>query len=531
VKKDDILEFEQPDFLKPFSHRSILCFHEDASGVIWVGTEHGILRIQGRETFQISKSDGLFSERIHQILEDDNDWLWISCPRGIYRVPRVDLNRLASGQSQSVYSIVYGMAEGMMIPGTLGGHQSAGCRTPDGRLWFPSRQGVVVIDPKKVPIPQHEPRLVIKELKVNGDINFKWNLKRRQERLTEAVRSSEPHLSADYGSINLKPGQGRLIQISYSANVFHRTSLVQYKYRMDKDHDWIEAGSRREAVFTDLPSVNHTFYLRAVNGYGIQSGRNTTLHIYLKPYFYKTGVFHSALGLMLVFLIWWIHRKRVFQRVQLERLEGSASMERERARIARDMHDDIGSSLSNIALLSDVVQSHPEDPNFVRDRMKGISTMARDVVDDISELVWGNNPRYDTLPDMVAYLREYAAELFSIGSIRCELNFEGSVPSIRVFGSLRRNVFLTFKEALNNILKHADCSFVEIFLNVESELLRLTISDNGRGGGGEPNPLSNGLRNMRKRIEEEGGEFEVESNSGHGTRIRIRLPLTVKPVT
>ncbi|HIG26910.1 MAG TPA: hypothetical protein EYQ50_03615 [Verrucomicrobiales bacterium] len=132
------------------SNRSILCFHEDASGVIWVGTEHGILRIQGRETFQISKSDGLFSERIHQILEDDNDWLWISCPRGIYRVPRVDLNRLASGQSQSVYSIVYGMAEGMMIPGTLGGHQSAGCRTPAGRLWFPSRQGVVVIDPKTI---------------------------------------------------------------------------------------------------------------------------------------------------------------------------------------------------------------------------------------------------------------------------------------------------------------------------------------------------------------------------------------------
>lgn len=518
VKKSNESEFTQPKFLKSHDGLTAFCFLEDlATDVLWIGTDRGILRVKGEETFLIRGEHGLSAQHIFQILEDNQGWFWISHPRGIYRVRRSDLDDVASGRRPRVRSVEYGEADGIEVSDMQGGHQPAGCQTGDGRLWFPSRQGMVVIEPELVPVPEDEPRVIIQEVDVDGDVFFHRYLQPKT-----ADSKSEP----EEDPIVFEPGEGRNVKIRFSANAFHRASSMRYWYKMEGvDAEWKETGDDGAAVYTTLLPGNYMFRVGAVNGYGVPSSQDAALSFFVKQRFHQTRAFYGGLTFLFVILVWRIHRLRVSHREEIVRLEGCAMMERERARIAQDMHDDIGASLTNIALLSDVVRNDVEDVNAVKTRLMGISSKARGLVDELSELVWVNNPRYDTLPDLISYLRGYAAELFSMGPIRCELKFPESVPPVRVSGAFRRNLFLICKESLHNIMKHSNAAAAEILLELDSNSLRLTIADDGQGFSGLVERSSDGLHNMKKRIADLRGSIHLESHPGQGTRIRVRVPI------
>jgi signal transduction histidine kinase len=204
------------------------------------------------------------------------------------------------------------------------------------------------------------------------------------------------------------------------------------------------------------------------------------------------------------------------------------AIERERARIARDIHDQLGANLTQVALLGELVESDKESPFEVEAHARQISQTARETTRVLDEIVWTVNPSNDTLDGLITYLCKYAQEYLAVARLRYRLDVPAELPSTPISPDVRHNVFLASKEAVTNIVRHAQASAVWIRLRLDSAFFTLEFEDNGRGMAGldEQSARSrNGLRNMRKRMEDIGGAFSIGPVAEGGTRVRLSAPL------
>jgi ligand-binding sensor domain-containing protein/signal transduction histidine kinase len=504
-------------------------FHEDADGVMWIGTDRGLNRYERGSTFAFTRKHGLFDDLVNHVIEDNAGMFWISCNRGIYRVSRKELNEVAAGRARKVAHVAYGEADGMVSSETNGEYQPAGCKTPDGRIWFPTQRGLVVINPKTVYRNELPPPVIIEQILANDQIVFGQEPEVRRASLDDIAQPAKPP-----AAIRLAPGSGRVVEIRYTANSFVEPSKVQFKHQLvGYDTDWREAGSRRVAYFTNLRPGRYTFRVTACNNHGYWNERGAEVPFIVEPRFYERWSFYGlcAIGFVTCAAGVQAHRLRVQRR--LLRLEQQAALQRERARIAQDMHDDLGANLTKIAILSEVTKHQAEDPARVRSTADTISGMARAVVDHISEIVWVTNPRNDALESLAGYLRSYAANFFDATDLQCHLDFPPpeALPDVTVKGELRRDILLVFKEALNNVARHSRATEVTIALDVaraaqEAAGVLITVSDNGWGFDEANIQRGNGLRNMRARVAKRGGSVSITSARGLGTRVAIHLNLT-----
>jgi ligand-binding sensor domain-containing protein/signal transduction histidine kinase len=504
-------------------------FHEDAEGVMWIGTDRGLNRYEKGKTFVLTRKHGLFDDLVNHIVEDDAGVFWISCNRGIYRVSRQELNDVAAGRARKVTHVAYGEADGMASSEANGEHQPAGCKTADGRIWFPTQRGLVVIDPKTVYRNELAPPVIIEQILANDQIVFGQE---PEVRPASAEPTSPPtRLPAP---VRLAPGWGRVVEIRYTANSFVEPSKVQFKHLLEGyDTDWREAGTRRVAYFTNLRPGSYKFRVMACNNHGYWNEQGAEIPFVVEPRFYERWSFYGLCALGFVACAAAVQRYRLRVQRRLLQLEQQAALQRERARIAQDMHDDLGANLTKIAILSEVTKHQAEDPARVRSTADTISGMARTVVDHISEIVWVTNPRNDALENLSGYLRGYAASFFDATDLLCRIDFPrpDALPDVMVKGELRRDILLVFKEALNNVVRHSGATEVTVGLEVspaeeETRSLLITVSDNGWGFDEDKVQRGNGLRNMRSRVARRGGNVSIASRPGQGTRIVIRLSLT-----
>lgn len=207
-------------------------------------------------------------------------------------------------------------------------------------------------------------------------------------------------------------------------------------------------------------------------------------------------------------------------------LERRDLLEKERSRISKDMHDEVGSSLTKIAILSELAQREIDDKNKSKMNINKISSTAREVIDSISEIIWTINPKNDTLENLASYLREYIYEILDLASIKCSLIFTENIPSRFLSAEVRRNIFLVIKESINNIVKHSKASEVKFQFSIKNNFLEIIIEDNGIGFEmNETNPFGNGLTNMNKRIEDINGTIIISSKTGTGTKINFMVEL------
>ena len=212
-----------------------------------------------------------------------------------------------------------------------------------------------------------------------------------------------------------------------------------------------------------------------------------------------------------------VYRYRLVRMLELERLRTS---------IATDLHDELGTRLTRIGLLSELVERQTAGAHPAKSEIAQISAMTHDMVRTMDEIVWAVNPRNDTLEDLANYILHFAQEFFRHASVRCRLDIPASLPPLRLTTALRHNVFLAVKEALNNVVRHAQASNVRVTLRLEGTVLSIVVQDNGRGFNEESQrPSGNGLRNMQQRLESIGGRVEVESGSGIGTTVRFHAKL------
>jgi signal transduction histidine kinase len=274
-----------------------------------------------------------------------------------------------------------------------------------------------------------------------------------------------------------------------------------------------------------VPYGEYKFEVNAGNGERDWNAAGASVSVTVKRYLWQTWWFRlpAALGLLAVIAITArVVEKRKLQR-RLEQLEQERALAHERERIARDLHDDLGSSLARISLLSGLLKSDRDNPVQIESHAVKISQSADQTVRALEEIVWAVRPGSDSLQSLVEYIAHFANELFDGGGIHCRLDLPPDLPACPLPPEVRHNIFLVVKEALTNALKHAAAREVRIRAEATAEGLEIMVQDDGRGFDTQGRSQGHGLDNMRRRAQALGENLAIESRPGHGTTVRLRL--------
>jgi len=494
----------------------IECLHWDETGALWIGTfDGGLCRLKAGIFFVIDREQGLPNSVIGDIEDDGHGNFWMSSQGGIIRASKAELNNCADGKVNAVRWLTYGINDGMPTIECSEGLQPAGCKTPDGRLWFPTTKGLVVVNPAAVKVNPLPPPMALEEVLIDG------------ERVTN-TRSP----------LIVQPGHYRF-EFHYTGLSLVAPEKVQFKYRIEGlEKDWVDAGTKRVANYSFVPPGNYTFHVIACNNDGVWNETGVAQPFTLLPHFWQTWWFRILGGLLTAVaasaVAWFETRRRLRRR--LEKLEREQAIERERARIARDIHDDLGASLTRITMLSQSARGESELSATVASNLERIFGTARELTLAMDEIVWAVNPRHDRLDSLANYLSRFAHDFLSTAEIRCRLDMPVQLPSLPVAAEMRHNLFLAYKEALHNAVKHAAATEVRVELKFAADTLTLVVADNGRGlpPGETPGqspvsangfPHGNGLANMQRRLAEIGGECTIRCELGRGTDVSFIVPL------
>jgi signal transduction histidine kinase len=346
----------------------------------------------------------------------------------------------------------------------------------------------------------------------------------------DAVLQSPDTLLASAPTNITVPARREILEITYTSLNLGAPDKGMFRYIMEGyEHKWSERpGAIRYARYSRLPHGNYTFRIQACNEDGVWNETGASLGITVLPPFWQTWWFLTATTLCLLGLIvgsvHYISTQKL-QR-QLAALRQQEALEKERARIARDLHDQLGANLTQVALLGEMAESDKEQPAEVESHARQIAQTARETTHALDEIVWTVNPSNDTLDGLVNYVCKYAQDYLALAGLSYRLDVPPQLPQTPISPELRHNVFLAAKEAVNNVVKHAKATSVWVRLHLNAESFVLEIEDNGRGiAKADENKGRNGLRNMRKRLEDVGGRFETGPGAEGGTRVRLVAPL------
>lgn len=482
-------------------------FHEDSDGAIWIGGyDGGLTRYKNGVMKKITKRDGLFSDGVFVILEDDAGWFWMNSNQGIYRVRRQELNDFADGRIESITSVSYGPEDGLMNVEGNGGKQPAGLRAKDGRMWFPMAKGLAVIDPATAKPETAPPPVLIEETRIDG----------------------KPFdISAD--GIRVEPDQVAL-EIDYTALGFVGAERMRFRYRLENlDEVWTEAGTRRTAYFSHLPDGEYVFRVAAANYDGVWNTQGASVKIVIVPPFYRKWWFYTlaATGLFgLITLIYFLRLRQLhafsearaeFARRLIESQEG------ERHRIALELHDSIGQTLAVIRNRT-LLGMDAEELGKMREQLQQISEASSIALQETREIARNLHPAQIENLGLTAALRSLVESIEKATGLRCEADIiEISQKNLPYNASI--NIYRIAQESLTNIIKHSGASKACVRLRIENEKLVLSIEDDGRGFTDGMKPHGLGLTGMRERARMIDADLTIDSHPGEGTKVRLVLNL------
>jgi signal transduction histidine kinase/ligand-binding sensor domain-containing protein len=487
----------------------VSCLLVDREGVLWIGAlGRGLVRFTDGKWTRYTTGEGLVSNSIGYLLEDDHGDLWLGSNAGLMRIPKRALNEFARGESTVIACRAYGKADGLPTrEGTFGSQPAAG-RTADGHLWFPTTLGLVGLNPAELkpnPVP---PPVVIESVWVEGRLET-----------SSALRMEQPVAAT------IRPRKGRL-EIHYTSLNLAAPERARFQYRMaGYETGWTDAGNRRVAPYQKLAPGAYTFEVRACNEDGVWSSAPATLAITVLPPFWRTWWFMTVSALALLGAV--VGTVHLVSTQKLKRqLRQQAALENERSRIARDLHDQLGANLTQVSLLGELVEADKGLPEEVEAHARQITNTSRETTRALDEIVWATNPANDTLEGLINYVCKYAQEYLALAGLRYRLDVPSPLPATPLLPEVRHNVFLAAKEAVNNVVKHAQASSAWVRLHLDTTQFTLEIQDDGRGvGEAAKTSTRNGLKNMRKRLQDVGGTFTIEAAPERGTIIRLAVPL------
>jgi len=502
-------------------------FAEDRSGQLWIGMlDGGLVRFRDGKFQQFPLSSGAPDQGVRALLVDRQGRLWVAARRrGLLRLddpsaahPEFFVYNRSSGLSENtnlalaedlagrIYA-ASGRGIDRLDPATgrvrhfttadglPPGELRVSFRDRRGALWFGGDPGLVRIEPQED--RSEPPAVLVHSIRVNG-----------QNRPVSDVGEVEP------APLSLSPSQ-RQVQVDFGG--FQHDLLYQTRLS-GVDRDWTPPSTSRNIHYLSLAPGAYELSIRAVSPEGSMSSRPARVRFRIAVPVWQRWWFLLLSAASVAGMAYAVHRYRVAQAVALERV---------RTRIAFDLHDDIGSSLSQIAVLSEVVRWRvdAQDPE-VAAPLTRIGDISRELVDSMSDIVWAIDPRHDQLADLIARMRRFAGELLSAGKIRFEIDVQGPA-AISLDAGARRDIFLIFKESLHNALRHSGCAVIRVEIGVERGWLKLRVADDGKGfAADEARSGGHGLESMRRRAAKLGGNLTIASGEGKGTSIELVVPLS-----
>lgn len=462
---------------------AIQYIYSDRKGRLWLASARsGLIRVDDptaeRPTFHsYTTTQGLSSNNANVIIEDLSGHIYVATGRG--------LNRLDPQTGRVKYfTTADGLAEGDIL---------AAIRDRDGVLWFGTHQGLSRFTPEADSQGTTPPPISIIGVLIAG------------ERYPTSVRGE-----VDISLPDLAPDRNEL-KIDFVGLSFVSGEVLRYQYQLEgADKDWGIPVEQRTVNYARLAPGRYRFLVRAVNSDGVVSAMPAAITFTVLRPIWQRAWFIALSALVVGLAVYALYRYRVSRLVELERV---------RTRIATDLHDDIGSNLTRISLLSELAKQQSGNGSL----LASIADIARESVSSMNDIVWAISPQHDRLLDLTRRMRQHAEDVFAMRDIKLQFNAASSDIQLRI--GTRRDVLLIFKEAVNNAARHSGCTEVAIDFHPEPHALRLQVSDNGKGFEIESENNGQGLRSMARRAAEIGGELKIDSSPGKGTAVRFELPL------
>ena len=486
---------------------SVWSFHRDRRGTLWAGGNGLLMRLsEPREVFD--STHGLPEAAITQIEDAPSGLLWLGTRDGLFAGDLAVIER--SPPRRGMFRRFD--AEGPLAHADCTGRINKVGRS--GELVFPSAQGLVVLDPTATVVRRTAPRTIIERLAVT----------RRDGSTVEGTPAGM-----------IVPADATSVAVEFTALHMAAPEALRFRYRLSRgvppespvvDDEWTRVGRDRRVVLRGLPAGRHTFEVRAsLDGKYATEGAAASLDV--EAHFWQRPDVVAACGAAAAAVVAAILLAAVRQRYR-RRLAREREVQRERERIARDIHDDLGAGLTQVAHLSALAADHDHDHDAAREVFQRICTASTGLARSLDEIVWAVNPANDSLDKLVSYLAEFAQEFASAAGVACRLHLPDDVPDRVVSSRVRHNVCMLLKESLNNAVMHGMPREVMVTLRVDGGRLRLTVLDDGRGfdsgaiqadGSGR----HSGIATMRHRADELGGRLTIESLPGAGTTVDITL--------
>jgi signal transduction histidine kinase/ligand-binding sensor domain-containing protein len=483
----------------------------ESDGTIWAGTINaGLLRFKEGKFTRYTKADGLADNYISHILADKLGNLWLASGVGVMCVSKKSLDD-RDARHTPVSCRLFGRSDGLPTVAMTLEFQPSCIKTHDGTLWFGTPKGAAWLRPDDLRSAEPAPKVLAE--KVLAD---------RQPR--------EFDRSGNLPVITLQPGE-KYLDVAYTAPNFVSPDLLRFKYRLSPlDSDWVDAGSQRTVSYNHLSAGEYTFQVTAGNADGVWSADGARFRIVVRPHFWERKSFQLLTAMLLLAAVVIGVRRASHQRLRrrLETLRQQQQVQQERARIAQDLHDDLGAGLTEISLTSDFGKNLKSPAEEAGEYFKEIGSRARELVQRLDEIVWAVNPRNDSINSLTIYVCEYTQHLMRPVSIACRFELQPDLPELNLSSEQRYSLFLAFKETVNNVARHSQATELHLRIFTQEQKLYFEIADNGTGfADGVHAAGADGLRNIRQRIERLDGKCEITSQLGQGTRVSFWIPFVI----
>lgn len=467
---------------------NVKSFYEDTiTNTLWMATEKGLIayRLKSNLHQVITTQQGLSNNYLYGVLKGDDDELWLSSNKGLMCYHTKTQKVVSFDEDDGLQSNEF--------------NTGSFFKSNSGELFFGGINGFNAFYPKEVRFNTNQPNVVLTQLKVQD---------KEVENYGNAALLSSITLSHEQNTFSF----------DFAATEYTNPKKNRYQYKLEgADDNWVYSLDGHFSRYTSLGAGTYNFWVKACNNDGAWGNPHKLITITIKPAWWQTW-WAFALLITVVAAVSILTIKYVSTRKLKIRLKELEAVNRERTRISKDMHDDLGSGLSKIAIMTELLKPAVKSNDELTRKIEKISQTAGELVDNMGQIVWTMNANNDTLESLLAYIREYALDFFDDTEIKCKVLIGDVNQRIMMNQQERRNVFLVLKETLNNTVKHATAKHVNITFSFEQQMAKLTITDDGLGFDLQNNRrFGNGLINMKKRMEAILGYYQIQSVIGKGT--------------
>ena len=483
------------------------CIWEQGDSLIWMGTDNGILLLD-MEKISIRKLDWTSCVKdlnVYGIIPIGDTVLWLSTNNGIYNLDLINKTCTAYTQSYGLYEAQFNL--------------NAYAKRSNGDIWLGSPSGITVFNPKDIHDVDFSSPINLSEILINNmDV----------QSLNYSISNAQNILSSN--ALRLKY-HDNTISFKFASLDYRGINFAQYEYRLlPEDAHWVSSSNRGFARFANLSSGTHEFQVRNTRELSSNEGPIKKITINIIPPLYKRGWFILLTGLVLALVSYRLnilyHRRK--QKIIQLQFEKKLALEQERLRIAVDLHDDLGSSLSALSLRAKFIAEKISGQTDTGISLNQLVENANRLTHKIRETIWTINSKNDTLDNLITRIHQFSMEYFDLSDINCEVTLPLKEMDLPIDGSHRRNIYLVCKEALHNIVKHAQAKNVSIHMSFpRGEKMKILISDDGIGFDTDSVKKSSGtgLESMNERMNDIGGRIEIAKGE-QGTQITLQYPLS-----